>query len=197
MWLGAGGVIAIFVSAWACIWAARASHSRAWWRRPTTTVAFISMMISLTLISMCSAMVFPIGELSRSLSPDKKLAVHALMSDTYDPIWSTGVGLFLFVAVLIWSVRRSERTEIRGVWWIHLITTLGVGAPTAASVALFLFFHIRFMMRDPTTVTLGTGANATRALVFCSFFAWIGLLGAIGWAVSRGGVALLQLRSGR
>ena len=190
MWLGGGGVIAIFVCAWACIWASRSLSLRSWWRRPTTPLAFLTAAISGTLISVCVGLVFPIGELSRSLSPDKKVALRALMDEIYNPFWTTAVGLLAFALALAMAGRRRVAAEPEGVWWVHGGMSLSLALCTALSVAIFAVFHVTFMLRDPVTMSLGAGANATRALIYCGFVSWIGLLLASGWGLSRGIVAL-------
>ncbi len=198
MWLGAGGVIAIFGGAWGCIWALRVMGESRWWRRPATPVAFVSLMICATLISISTELVEPIGELSRSISPDMKAALRGLMRDTYDPFWTTGLGLVLFAAALVWGSRRLEARDAVGRWWVNALAALGMISPTGLSALAFAVFHVLFMMRDPERMSLGAGANATKYLLFCGFFAWIGLLFAFGWGLSRGVIALrLWFRPGR
>ena len=194
MWLGSGGVIALFACVWGCIWAVTARRDPRWWRRPATPAAFSSVMISATLISLSTTLVVPTGELSRSLSEDKKSAVHALM--TYDPMWSTACAVLCFFLAMAWGARRLQPMQPEGRAWLNGLATGSMLVPTVGSVALFTVFHIVFMSRDPALMSVGAGANATRALIFTGAFAWVGLLAALGWGLWTGLIALRRLRSG-
>ena len=194
MWLGPGGVIAIFVAIWGCIWAVRTGRDLPWWRRPATPTAFATTMISATLISLATTLVVPTGELARSLSEDKKAAVHALM--TYDPMWTTAAAVLVFFLAMAWGARRLEPTEPQGRGWVNGLATAGMVLATGSSAALFGIFHGVFMIRDPALMSLGAGANATRALLFTGLFGWLGLLLGCGWGLSRAAVALYRRWSG-
>jgi hypothetical protein len=194
MWLGSGGVIAIFACVWGCVWAFRARRDARWWRRPATPVAFPAVMVSATLISLSTTLVVPTGELSRSLSEDKKAAVHALM--TYDPMWSTAAAVLCFCLAMAWGARRLEPMEPEGRAWLNALASGAMVISTLVSAGLFTVFHVVFMARDPALMSVGAGANATRALIFTGAFAWVGLLVALGWGLLCGVTVVRQRRSG-
>jgi hypothetical protein len=182
MWIGPGGVMALVVAVWGCVWAA--GRTEGWQRWMPRGLGFLAAVWNLPVVTSASVLLSRETVLSRSESREE--GVELVLKGAYEPFGALGVATAFLLLAFALGARRcgaseqpAGRVEL-GLASLALAGSIGAGACLALS-------HLAPML----IATLGLRGAGTLLQLLSLVVGWLVLLLVGGWSL---GVGLRGLR---